>query len=221
MAILQPQLQRNCTKPLHQPLHLRPQGYLKPLNQSAYWLGLQASDASWPTFRPLDPTAAPAGGAGGSYQLWGLSAPSGKAEPKSRLELCAAANATITGYPDQDPWSWSGAMCSRRLPFVCRQQQPGQWSFKAPSSSMGALAAGAAAAAGAGTNTYVLNTSRVPFDVAQAWCNDMGEQPGRCRQGPASCWDRAMHSSQGWLRTAAADAWRCCCRCLRWQPHWI
>jgi hypothetical protein len=154
---------------------LCPQGYLKPLNQSAYWLGLQASDASWPAFRPLDPTAAPAGVASGSYQLWGLSAPSGKAEPKSRLELCAAANATITGYPNEDPWSWSGAACSRQLPFMCRQQPPGQWSFKAPS-SVGALAAGAGAAAGAGgTNTYVLNTTRVPFDVAQAWCNDMGE----------------------------------------------
>jgi hypothetical protein len=165
----------------HPTPHPPPQGYLKPLNQSAYWLGLQASSASWPAFSPLDPTAAPAGGAGGSYQLWGLSAPSGKPEPKSRLELCAAANATITGYPNEDPWSWSSALCTRQLPFLCRQQPPGQWSFQAlgggAGGGMGAMAAGpagAGAAAGAGAVTYVLNTSRVAFDTAQAWCNTLG-----------------------------------------------
>lgn len=182
--------------------------YLRPQNQSAYWLGLQSTNGSWPSYSPLDPTfpvtrptssSSSSSGAGTpAYQAWGLSLPSGKPEPKSKLELCAAANATTTGFPLEDPWSWSTAACTRQLPFVCRQQPLGQWSVtvtasmaaaagaaanistssRAAVASTGARAAAAAPAAsvqvlGVGTK-YVLNTSRVTFSVGQAWCNSLG-----------------------------------------------
>jgi hypothetical protein len=216
-----------------------PQVYLRPQNQSAYWLGLQSTNASWPSYSPLDPTfpvtrptsSSSSSGAGTpAYQAWGLSLPSGKPEPKSKLELCAAANATTTGFPLEDPWSWSTAACTRQLPFACRQQPLGQWSVtvtpsmaaaaaanvsssRAAVASTGARAAAAAPAAGVGIQVlgvgtkYVLNTSRVTFTAGQAWCNSLG--------GNLVGYDSAAEQAavEAYFRWGRSRALLCLCGC--------
>ncbi len=104
---------------------------------SLYWLGLRSR--AWPTFRPLDVTlpsttaAAPSG-----YSHWGsylaasinrsVSEPNGGQVPQ---QLCAAANFSQSYGPPANAGppafevngsaaGWSDALCSTRLPFMCR-----------------------------------------------------------------------------------------------------
>lgn len=90
-----------------------------PTFHQSYWLGLNAS--KWPEFVWMDPVAA-----GSNYTRWGT-AQDGEQEPNNRRgraggpqELCAAANATLSGGQPL-PMVWSDAECGLRLPFMCRQ----------------------------------------------------------------------------------------------------
>jgi hypothetical protein len=111
----------------------------------AYWLGLTSTDGAWPKFAWLEKTTPPP--TGRAYTHWGTGDPDNGMPP----EFCGVANFT-TAYGNA--YGWQDSVCERSLPYVCKVNRVGVWTYRSDTSG----------------TTYVLNTTASSIKDARASC---------------------------------------------------
>lgn len=96
---------------------------LVPSFHKMYWMGLNTTDDTWPTYRWLDPYV-PALGSKRGFKNWGTVLSddgSFSQEPANPGNLCAGASAAMKrGSPPS--WGWAGEDCNVERVFICRVQ---------------------------------------------------------------------------------------------------
>lgn len=106
-------------------------GYLLPGFHKSYWMGLNSSDAAWPTFNWLDRTLP--NPSEDNYLHWGdLRTATGARLPEPNNqdvnEFCAVANYS-EAFSSPPAWGWADASCSMRFIFMCKTN--GEWGRRA------------------------------------------------------------------------------------------
>ena len=124
-------------------------GGLIPRYHQAYWLGLSSNATLWPTFSWLERTTPPL--AGRAYQHWGVAEPNNAME----AEFCGVANYSMAYGA---AFGWQDSICERVLPYVCKVNKAGTWSYRSDTSG----------------TTYVLNTTLSSIKDARASCRQKG-----------------------------------------------
>jgi hypothetical protein len=124
-------------------------GFLLPAFHKLYWMGLDATNRSWPSFKWMD-RSLPAPSAS-TYSHWGKT--DGVPEPNS-MSNCTAADASSSFG---GAWGWNDLPCERRQAFMCRKLSAGGFYYNA-SNGM----------------SYIFNASYATFDEAEATCKSAG-----------------------------------------------
>jgi hypothetical protein len=124
-------------------------GYLLPAFHKLYWMGLAATNRTWPSFKWMDRSLAPPSTS--TYSHWGKT--DGLPEPNS-MSNCTAADASSSFG---GAWGWNDVPCERRQAFVCRRLSSAGFYYNASNG-----------------NTYIFNASYATFDEAEATCKSAG-----------------------------------------------
>jgi hypothetical protein len=121
-------------------------GGLIPSWHQVYWNGLTSATNTWPKFAWTDAMAPPPVN-GSSYVHWGKGDPDNELSP----ETCGVSNfsASYAGA-----WGWQDSNCYRFLPYICKNNKAGVFSFTDKDTKI----------------SYMLNTTEATRVEAQQVC---------------------------------------------------
>jgi hypothetical protein len=111
---------------------------LHPIYYPKYWMGLQATTASWPNYRWTDGFTPGPDGFAGAYINWGVGS-SGAKQPDNNTHLCGTADYLLarnfTGNLTT-LWGWNDVSCTSSHASIC-WQPPGEQAGQPPAGAAG------------------------------------------------------------------------------------
>jgi hypothetical protein len=96
---------------------------LHPIYYPKYWLALQSTNATWPTFKWTDGFTPGPDGYTGAYTNWGVRTDGAK-EPSTKGHLCGVADFLLARNVTATlaiQWGWNDVSCSGSYPAMCWQ----------------------------------------------------------------------------------------------------
>ena len=108
---------------------------LHPIYYPRYWISLQSTATSWPTFKWMDGYTPGPDGYTGAYVNWGVSA-DGTNQPDNRTHLCGVGDYLLAKNITANltmQWGWNDVPCTATYASMC-WQPPGKQAASPPSS---------------------------------------------------------------------------------------